>query len=73
MPKMPMRTRKLIGTVAMIVLVCVWALLAMAFAQVLTVSSSRTVEFVYYALAGIGWIIPAMPLISWMSKEPGKV
>jgi hypothetical protein len=68
-----MRTRKLIGTVVMIALVCVWALLAMAFAQVLAVSSSRVLEFAYYALAGIGWIIPAMPLISWMSKEREKV
>jgi hypothetical protein len=69
---MNIRTRKLIGTVAMIALVSVWALLAMAFAQVLAVSSSRTVEFAYYAIAGIGWILPAMPLISWMSKSDTK-
>ena len=70
---MTMRTRKLIGTFAMITLVCVWALLAMAFAQILAVSSSRTVQFVYYAIAGIGWVLPAMPLISWMSKPDAKV
>jgi hypothetical protein len=69
---MTMRTRKLIGTFAMIALVSVWALLAMAFAQILAVSSSRTLEFAYYALAGIGWIIPAMPLISWMGKPDRK-
>ena len=69
---MPMRTRKLIGTVAMIALVSVWALLAMAFAQVLAVSSTRTLEFAYYAVAGLGWILPAMPLISWMSKSDSK-
>ena len=68
---MPMRTRKLIGTVAMIALVSVWALLVMALAQVLAVSSSRTLEFAYYAFAGVGWILPAMPLISWMSKSGG--
>ena len=69
---MTMRTRKLIGTFAMITLVCVWALLAMAFAQILAVSSSPTVQFAYYAIAGIGWVLPAMPLISWMSK-PDKI
>ncbi len=66
--RMTMRRRKLIGTVAMLALVCVWALLAMAFAQVLVVSSNRVLEFPYYAIAGIGWVVPAMPLIAWMSK-----
>ena len=70
---MTMRTRKLIGTFAMIALVCVWASLAMAFAQILAVSSSATGEFAYYAIAGLGWILPAMPLISWMSKPDPKV
>jgi hypothetical protein len=69
---MTMRRRKLIGTFAMLALVIVWALLAMGFAQVLAVSSNRTLEFAYYAIAGIGWIIPAMPLISWMSKPDAK-
>lgn len=66
------RTRKLIGTFAMIALVCVWALLAMAFAQVLAVTANPAVQFAYYAIAGIGWILPAMPLISWMSKPDSK-
>ena len=65
---MTMRTRKFIGACALLALVCVWALLAMAFAQTLALSSSRIYEFAYYAIAGIGWIVPAMPLISWMSK-----
>ena len=56
----------------MIALVSVWALLAMAFAQVLVVSASPTLQFAYYAIAGIGWILPAMPLVSWMSKPDGK-
>jgi hypothetical protein len=45
----------------------------MAFAQILAVSSSPTVQFAYYAIAGIGWILPAMPLISWMSRPDPKV
>jgi hypothetical protein len=69
---MPIRTRKLIGTIALIALVVVWALLAMAFAQVLAVSGNRIAEIVYYVVAGFGWVLPAMPLISWMSR-PDKV
>ena len=56
----------------MIALVSVWALLAMAFAQILAVTSNPAVQFAYYAIAGIGWILPAMPLISWMSKPDSK-
>jgi hypothetical protein len=65
---MRIRTRKLIGTVALLVLVVVWALLGMAFAQSLALAKSRIGEIVYYVVVGIGWVLPAMPLISWMSR-----
>jgi predicted membrane channel-forming protein YqfA (hemolysin III family) len=65
---MHIRTRKLIGTVALLVLVIVWALLAMGFAQMLALSHNRLIEIAYYIVAGLGWVLPAMPLISWMSR-----
>jgi hypothetical protein len=63
-----MRTRKLIGTIVLLVLVIVWALVAMAIAPAALASANRIVEALYYVLAGLGWILPAMPLISWMSR-----
>jgi hypothetical protein len=24
--------------------------------------------WIFYAVAGLGWVLPAMPLISWMSR-----
>jgi hypothetical protein len=65
---MNIRTRKLIGTVALLVLVVVWALLAMGFAQMLALSRNRLIEIAYYVIVGLGWVLPAMPLISWMSR-----
>jgi hypothetical protein len=65
---MPIRVRKLIGTVALLVLVIVWALLAMGFAQMLALSNNRLVEIAYYIVAGLGCVLPAIPLISWMSR-----
>jgi predicted membrane channel-forming protein YqfA (hemolysin III family) len=65
---MKIRTRKLIGTVALLVLVIVWALLAMGFAQMLSLAHNRFLEIIYYIAAGIGWVVPAMPLIAWMSR-----
>jgi hypothetical protein len=67
---MSIRARKLIGGIALILLVIVWALLAMAFAQIPLIFQNGMVAFFYYALAGLGWVLPAMPLISWMSRAP---
>ena len=65
---MSMRIRKLIGAVALISLVVVWALLAMATAQAVLGAANRMVEAVFYVVAGLGWVLPAMPLIKWMSR-----
>jgi uncharacterized protein DUF2842 len=65
---MHIRTRKLVGTVALFVLVAIWALLAMALAQSDVISANRWLATLYYAVAGLGWVVPAMPLIWWMSR-----
>jgi hypothetical protein len=65
---MPIRIRKLIGTCALLALVVVWALLAMAAAQIVLPAATGLVAAIYYAVVGIGWVLPAMPLISWMSR-----
>jgi hypothetical protein len=65
---MRIRTRKLIGTVALLALVAAWALLAMAVAQFAFRSTNELTAWIYYVVAGLGWVLPAMPLISWMSR-----
>ena len=65
---MSIRTRKLIGTVALLVLVSVWGLLAMALAQSVLTDINGFVAAIYYVVAGLGWVLPAMPLIKWMAK-----
>ncbi len=65
---MTIRTRKLFGAVALILLVACWSLLAMAFAPFVLTSDSRLAEIAYYAIAGLGWVLPAMPLVSWMLR-----
>jgi hypothetical protein len=62
------RIRKLIGTVALLGLVVVWSLLAMALAQIVLVRSNGVLDFVYYVVAGLGWVPLAMLLVSWMSR-----
>ena len=65
---MPIRLRKLIGAVALISLVIVWALVAMALAQPVLATQSYVLEAIYYVVAGLAWVLPAMPLIKWMSR-----
>lgn len=63
---MSIRTRKLIGAILLLLLVAIWALLAMAFAQFAFSSPNAAAAWIFYVVAGMGWIFPAMPLIRWM-------
>lgn len=65
---MSMRTRKLIGLFALFILVIVWSLLAMAIAQAPFIPKNEFARLIYHALAGLGWIFPAMPIIKWMAR-----
>jgi hypothetical protein len=70
---MPIRLRKLIGTLALLVLVTVWALLAMALAQSPAIRDNSLLSVAYYVIAGLGWVLPAMPLIYWMARPDRKI
>jgi hypothetical protein len=65
---MTMRTRKLIGAFGLLALMMVWALIAMALAQSVLTDINGFVAAIFYVVAGLGWVLPAMPLISWMSR-----
>jgi hypothetical protein len=65
---MPIRLRKFIGAVVLIVLVLGWALIAMAVAQFPVIKANAWVETLYYVVAGLGWVLPAMPLVRWMLR-----
>jgi hypothetical protein len=65
---MSIRLRKLIGAIALLLLVAVWALLAMALAQSALTDVNFWIAALYYLIAGLGWVLPAMVLIRWMSR-----
>jgi len=65
---MKIRTRKFIGTIGLLILVVVWSLLGMTIAQTPWLASSKLAQGIFYVVAGLGWVLPAMPLISWMSR-----
>jgi hypothetical protein len=65
---MSIRLRKLIGAVALIVLVTIWSLVAMAVAQFPAIKAHGAIEVTYYVVAGLGWVLPGMLLVRWMSR-----
>lgn len=66
---MPIRLRKFIGAIALLVLVIIWALLAMALAQAPAIRDNTALSVTYYVVAGLGWVLPAMPIVAWMSRS----
>ena len=62
----------MVGAVALLALVIVWGLLAMALAQSVLTNINGWVATIYYIVAGLGWVLPAMPLISWMARPDTK-
>jgi hypothetical protein len=65
---MTIRTRKFLGTIALLVLVVVWSLMGMTLAQMPWLAKSGLLQAIFYVVAGIGWVLPAMPIISWMAR-----
>ena len=65
---MTIRTRKFVGAIALLVLVVVWSLAGMAAAQMPMIANSGWLQAIYYVVVGLGWVLPAMPIISWMSR-----
>jgi len=66
---MSLRARKFVGAIALFILVVAWALIAMALAQMPAIRDNAVASVAYYVIAGIGWVLPAMPLVAWMSRK----
>lgn len=66
---MRQRTRKLIGTAALILFVIVWALFGMLVAQGRVVELPGYGRFLVFAFLGLIWVIPAGLLIRWMARR----
>ncbi|MDE2446679.1 MAG: DUF2842 domain-containing protein [Alphaproteobacteria bacterium] len=65
---MTLRTRKLIGTIATVVFLILYALIAMMIGGILIVGRGVPLELPFYLVAGLGWLPVAMWIIRWMSK-----
>jgi hypothetical protein len=66
------RTKKLIGTIAMIVWLPVYALAAMRVGVAVLPNAGAFLTLAYYAIAGTLWIVPVGLMLPWMHREPNR-
>jgi hypothetical protein len=64
---MPIRLKKLIGTVLLVALVIIYALVATIVAVAQFGQSSALVQFSFFLFSGLLWVLPAMLIIKWMA------
>jgi hypothetical protein len=43
-------------------------LLALALAQIPLIHDNALASIAYYVIAGMGWVLPAIPIVTWMSR-----
>lgn len=67
---MPIRLKKLIGTILLIVLVVVYALVATTVAVARLGESGPLAHLAFFVFTGILWILPAMGIIKWLMLPP---
>ncbi len=68
---MRQRTRKLVGTAAMLAFVVIYGPIAMALADSRIAETPTAVQTMLFLVLGIVWILPLLPLIRWMQKPDG--
>ncbi len=63
-------SKKLIGTLATLVWLVVYSLIAMGVGAHILPHANGFTTFLYYVLAGTVWIIPVGLMLPWMYREP---
>ncbi len=69
---MPVRLKKLIGTVLLVALVVVYALVATMVAVAQLSESGPLAHLLFFLVGGLVWVLPAMGIIKWMVSEPKR-
>lgn len=67
---MPTRLRKLVGSVA--ILVFLGAYVGIAGALYVRIPPGPLFTLAYFAVVGIAWGLPLIPLIRWMNGAPSE-
>lgn len=66
------RLKTFIGSILLVALMGLYAIVAVAIASAKLANSSSWVHLAFFAGTGLLWIVPAMGLVSWMVKDRRK-
>jgi hypothetical protein len=65
---MQQRQRKLVGTVVLVLFLALYAVIASSVAMGLLPRATKSIEALFYVIAGLLWTLPAAWLIWWMQR-----
>ena len=68
---MRVRTRKLIGTVLLLVFVAAYALVVASVASGRITTAPPLTQLTFFLVGGLAWVLPASLLIRWMQRPDG--
>ena len=65
------RTKKFIGIFFILGLITIYSVVAVTLAGMMS-EAHWSVHLLFFAVSGIGWIVPAMGIIKWMVTDTGR-
>ena len=65
-------TKKLIGTILMLIWLIIHALVVSALAVRILPNAAWYVSLLFYVIAGLFWIVPIGLALPWMYREPKR-
>ena len=68
---MRMRVKKFLGVFILIGFIGIYSLLVMRVAVAILPEAKGVLQFLFYAIAGMAWVVPVRYLILWMNT-PGR-
>ena len=63
------RIKKLIGTIIIPIWLIIFIGIVAIVAEILLPDLNGLMVFLFYLVSGLIWIIPVMPIISWMQRK----
>jgi uncharacterized membrane protein len=62
------RTRRLVGSVVLVVGLLIWVFFALAIGDLIVATKPGWVQFAYFVVAGLAWVPPAGLVVRWMYR-----
>ena len=63
------RLKKLIGTIIIPIWLIIFIGIVALLAEILLPNLNGLMVFLFYLVSGLIWILPVLPIISWMQKQ----